>query len=273
MNKGKCQVFFVPTPIGNLGDMTFRGVDVLNKSDVIFAEDTRKASILLTHYSIKKPVRSFHKDNEKKVLPEVMSLLNNNKTIAVISEAGTPCISDPGDTLVRELIVNNINFSVLPGANAVIPAVVMSGFNTRSFFFYGFLSHKKNEKIAELGKLKEIESSLVFYESPHRVKETTKIILEIFKRRVCLLREISKVFEEKILVENPSDLEGVNYKGEFVVVVDNNDVKSKNRSFEKSQDEIIAKLKNESFSSKEILKIMKILGFKRNEIYEKVQGS
>lgn len=271
MNKKKCQVFFVPTPIGNLGDMTFRGVDVLNEVDIVFAEDTRKAFILLNHYSIKKPVYSFHKENEKKVIPEILSLVNNGKLVAVISEAGTPCISDPGESFVKELIANNINFSVLPGANAIIPAVVMSGFNMKNFFFYGFLSHKKSEKINQLEKLKSIEASLVFYESPHRAKETAKLILEIFKNRICLVREISKVFEEKIFIENFSDLEEVNYKGEFVIVVENNNIKPKDGLFEKSEDEIIQNLWRESFSSKEILKIMRVLGFKRNEVYKKIQ--
>lgn len=271
MNNLGCSVYFVPTPIGNLGDITYRGVSVLKEVDVIFTEDTRKSLVLLGHYDIRRPLRSFHKDNEKKVIPEIISLVGEKKVIAIISEAGTPCISDPGENLVKELISLNIKFTVLPGANAVLPAVVMAGFDMKNFYFYGFISHKKGEKICEIERLKNIEGSIILYESPHRVEDTVEIILKTF-RRVCLVREISKIYEESVVIEQSSDLEKVNYRGEFVIVIDNRNVEPKENLIEKSPDEIVKNLMNESFSSKDIIKIMKVLGYKRNDVYKQIQN-
>jgi len=191
------KLYLVPTPIGNLQDMTFRAIEVLKACDHILAEDTRTTIFLLKHFGIDKPVRSHHKFNEHKSLSFVIQDLLAGQTIALVSDAGTPGISDPGFLLVRECIKNNIPVECLPGATALIPALVNSGLPTDRFCFEGFLPQKKG-RMKKLLELRDEERTMVFYESPYRLLKTLEQFIEVFgPDRVCSVsRELSKLYEE-----------------------------------------------------------------------------
>ena len=171
------KLFLVPTPIGNLGDMTFRAVETLNEADLILAEDTRVSSKLLKHYNIHKPLISFHMHNEHRKLSEVISKLKSGLTIAVISDAGTPGISDPGFLLIREAIVNNIKVNCLPGPTALIPALIQSGLSAERFVFEGFLPPKKGRN-KRLENLMDESRTIIFYESPHKILKTLNQLID-----------------------------------------------------------------------------------------------
>lgn len=219
----KTSLFLVPTPIGNLGDITLRALEILKSVDVILAEDTRTSGVLLKHYSIDKPLQSFHIFNEHKTLAGLVERMKKGEVMALISDAGTPGISDPGFLLVREALKNNLKVDCLPGATALIPALVKSGFPTDRFVFEGFLPHKKGKQTL-LKKLAEEDRTVVFYESPHRLVKTLEQVKEFFggERMVSVSRELSKKFEET--KTGPVD-DLVTYfgskevKGEIVVVV------------------------------------------------------
>ena len=215
------KLFLVPTPIGNLGDITFRAVDTLNLSDLILAEDTRTSSKLLNHYKIQKPIRSFHMHNEHRKLREVISKLKSGQTIAIISDAGTPGISDPGFLLVREALANDIEVVCLPGPTALIPALIQSGLSADRFVFEGFLPPKK-------GRNKRLENligetrTIIFYESPHKILKTLTQLVDFFEpeRRVSISRELSKMYEETFRGNLGEAVEYFNQqtpKGEFVI--------------------------------------------------------
>ncbi|PLX66379.1 MAG: 16S rRNA (cytidine(1402)-2'-O)-methyltransferase [Denitrovibrio sp.] len=262
------QVSFVPTPIGNLGDITKRALETLGLSDVIFAEDTRTAKSLLNALDIKKPVESYHKDNESSATAKVISAVNEGKNICIISEAGTPCISDPGNTLTAALVRESIGFQALPGAVAFTPALLMSGFPVENFYFHGFLPHKKQERIKTAESLKSYNTVIAFYESPHRVKETIKILLDIFPAPVFCAREITKMFETSYFINTPEDVEQITLKGEFVLAVNNRHIKDENPS---DCCDTAGKLISFGYDGKETVKILKALGYKRNEAYSAVQ--
>ena len=260
------RVFFIPTPIGNLGDITLRGIEILKYVDFIYAEDTRNTLKLLNHLNIKKPLKSYHKDNEKALTQKVLEHANYGDIIGIVSDAGTPCISDPGQFLVMKLIENDVSFEVLPGANAILPALVMSGFDTSSFYFEGFLTHNINKRKKEISKLTQIKASIILFESPHRLKSTLSILLQHFRPPIAVCREITKKFEQMIYINSETDIENLILKGEFVIVINNN------LPSEESEDEPdyseIEKLQREGFSKRDIVKIMQIFGFKRNKVYE-----
>jgi 16S rRNA (cytidine1402-2'-O)-methyltransferase len=223
MERSETQLYLVPTPIGNLADMTYRAVNILNSVDVILAEDTRTSGKLLKHYDIKKPLQSFHIHNEHKKLVQVIEELKAGKIMALISDAGTPGISDPGFLLAREALKNNIKLESLPGATALIPALIKSGFPNDRFIFEGFLPHKKGRK-TRIEKLKEEDRTIIFYESPHRLLKTLKQLAEVMgeNRMASVSRELTKLFEETItdtlagLIEH---FEHTAPKGEIVLVL------------------------------------------------------
>lgn len=218
-------LYVVPTPIGNMEDMTIRGLNILENSDIIFSEDTRETSNLLNYFNITGArLISSHKFNENNNLEKVISYLEEGKKVSVVSDRGTPCISDPGYSLVKEVVNKGYNVVCLPGATAFVPAMVMSGFSTDRFLFYGFLNSKSSKRKKELETLKNITYPIIFYESPHRVYDTLCDIKEIFgDREITLAREISKKFEEIIRDTISNVLEIVNtLKGEMVIVVKGN---------------------------------------------------
>ena len=217
------KLFIVPTPIGNLKDITIRAIDILQMVDIIYAEDTRTSFKLLKHYEISTPMQSFHMHNEHAKIDNIVSILKQGKTAAIISDAGTPGISDPGFSLVRACVEKDIEVECLPGPTALIPALINSGFPCEKFSFEGFLPAKKGRT----KRLKEIatqDKTMIFYESPHRLIKTLKDFFEYFgiKRQVSVSREISKKFEETIrgtLLQAIHHFEKNKPKGEFVIVL------------------------------------------------------
>ncbi len=216
-------LYIVPSPIGNLADITFRAVDVLKTVDLILAEDTRTSSILLNHYQVQKPVTPYHQHNEHKVLAHLVEQLAAGKNMALITDAGTPGVSDPAFLLVRECIKHDIVVECLPGATAFVPALVNSGLPMNSFCFEGFLPLKKGRQTL-LKKLAEEERTMVFYESPMRLVKTLHDFIEYFgaDRPCCVSRELSKKFEENkrgSLQEVHDHFNNKAVKGEIVIVV------------------------------------------------------
>lgn len=219
----KTSLYLVPTPIGNLGDITLRALEILKSVDVILAEDTRTSGVLLKHYQINKPLQSFHIFNEHKTVNKLIDRLKAGEVFALISDAGTPGISDPGFLLVREALKAGIKIDCLPGATALIPALVKSGFPTDRFVFEGFLPHKKGRQTL-LKKLAEEERTVIFYESPHRLVKALEQLNEYFgpNRQVSVSRELSKKFEETktgSVQEVLDHFSAKEIKGEIVVVV------------------------------------------------------
>lgn len=222
MAEGK--LFLVPTPIGNLADMTYRAVQVLKEVDLILAEDTRTSAFLLKHYEISTPTQSFHAHNEHKKTEYVMELLGEGKQVAQISDAGTPGISDPGFLLVRAAVEKEIAVEALPGATAFVPALIKSGFPTDRFVYEGFLPHKKGRQ-SRIESWKEEFRTIVFYESPHRLIKALEQIQQILGecRQVSVSRELTKKFEETVtgpIREVLSYFSSKSVKGEFVIVVE-----------------------------------------------------
>lgn len=216
-------LYLVATPIGNLGEMSKRALEVLNEMDLIAAEDTRNTHMLLSQYGIKKELISLREHNEIEASKHLISLLKSGKKIAYVSDAGYPGISDPGYLLVKEAIKENINVSTVSGSSAFINALVASGLPTDHFYFYGFLSKKGNEAKRELEKLVTREETLIFYESPHHIKETIELMNEVFgNRQIVLARELTKLNEEYIRgsLNEFLELDYSTVKGEIVVIVE-----------------------------------------------------
>ena len=191
------QIFIVPTPIGNMGDITIRAIETLKNSDLILAEDTRHAKKLLSEYKISTKVNSYHLNNEHKKVNDYIELMSSGQKISLITDAGTPCISDPGFLLIREAIKKEIIITCLPGPTALIPALVLSGLPSENFIFEGFLPRKKGRK-TKLLELAQNTRTTIIYESPYRVVKTLTEFLEYFgeDRQITLSREISKIYEE-----------------------------------------------------------------------------
>ncbi|WP_079524847.1 16S rRNA (cytidine(1402)-2'-O)-methyltransferase [Halobacillus hunanensis] len=218
------ELYIVPTPIGNLDDMTYRAVTVLGKVDVIAAEDTRNTKKLLNHFELSTSLISYHEHNKMTRGPQLIDRLSNGEMIAIVSDAGMPGISDPGSDLVRLALDEEIPVIVLPGANAALPALVGSGLPTDSFYYYGFLPRKKKDRLAELELLQNQKSTIIFYESPHRLKDMLAHVQEQFgNRRAVLARELTKRYEEYVrgtLEEISEWAEHSEVRGEFCVVVE-----------------------------------------------------
>lgn len=221
-NMGK--LYVVPTPVGNLEDMTFRAVRILKEADLILAEDTRTSGILLKHYEIKNALQSHHKFNEHQTVDGIVSRIKAGETVALISDAGTPGISDPGFLIVRECVKNGIEVQCLPGATAFVPALVASGLPDERFCFEGFLPQKKG-RMTRLNGLKEETRTMIFYESPYRLVKTLTQFAELYgeERHVAVCREISKVHEECVrgtLREVITHFTETAPKGEIVIIVE-----------------------------------------------------
>lgn len=216
-------LYFVPTPIGNLKDMTYRSVEVLKEVELILAEDTRVSGKLLKYYGIQTPMLSYHQHNEHKLTDEIINRLKQNENIAIITDAGTPGISDPGFLLSRTCAENDIQITCLPGATAFVPALVMSGLPSDRFVFEGFLPPKKHRK-KRLEQLKDENRTIVFYESPYKLIKTLNDFKTYFgeDRLICICRELSKMFEETKYGSVEFHLkhyESKKPKGEFVIIV------------------------------------------------------
>ena len=217
-------LYLIPTPIGNLEDITIRSLKMLEFVDVVLCEDTRTTGILLSHFDIKKKLLSCHEYNEDKMISTVINLLMSGKQVGLVTDQGTPIISDPGFILVKALIEKGYNVIGLPGATAFVPALISSGIEPSPFLFYGFLNSKSGKQREELDRLKNIPYTIIFYEAVHRMKKTLENMLEVFgNRRISISREISKIHEEIRRGTIEELLDSVDQlKGEFVIVVEGN---------------------------------------------------
>ncbi len=217
------KIYLVPTPIGNMGDITLRSLEILKLVDLIACEDTRHSGQLLKKLEISKRLVSYHDFNESSRAAQLLDEVRAGKSVAVITDAGSPGISDPAYRIVRTAIDNGVTVIPLPGASAIIPAITASGLPTDRFFFEGFLPHKSGARRNRLEKLKELDHTLVFYESPHRIEKTIGDILEVLgDRPMCLARELSKVYEEFIRGKASEVLAQIKrkpVKGEIVLIV------------------------------------------------------
>lgn len=263
-------LYLVATPIGNLEEITFRAINVLKEVDYIGAEDTRNTIKLLNHYDIKTKLISHHEHNLSQSIPKLISLLLEGNDIALVSDAGYPAISDPGYELVKAAIENNINVIPVSGANACLDALVVSGIAPQPFLFYGFLDHQDKKKRKELEKLKNYRETIVFYESPHRVSKTLKLMQDILgDRHIALCREITKKHEE-IIRGKISEIISITaeLKGEMVIVVSgNNDNDEVNLSPEILITEVDNYV-NKGMSVKDAIKeVSKLRKVNKNELY------
>ncbi|MEI3597893.1 MULTISPECIES: 16S rRNA (cytidine(1402)-2'-O)-methyltransferase [unclassified Oceanobacillus] len=217
-------IILVPTPIGNLEDITYRALNTLKTATVIAAEDTRNTRKLLNYFEITTPLTSYHEYTKKEKIEKLINEAERGAKIAVVSDAGMPAISDPGTDIVEAALERNIKVIVLPGANAALSALVGSGLSTEEFYFYGFLPRKKKEMVEVLERLRSISATLLFYESPFRVKQTVNVLHETLgNREIALARELTKRFEEYIrgtMEEVLAWTETNELKGEFVIVVE-----------------------------------------------------
>lgn len=218
------KLYICPTPIGNLEDMTYRTIRILNEVDLIAAEDTRHSIKLLNHFEISKPLTSYHEHNKDSKGGYLINKLLEGENIALISDAGMPGISDPGEDIIKQAIEHNIDIEVLPGATASITALVGSGLETAKFAFEGFLDRDKKVRRNQLEELKEERRTIIFYESPHRLKDTLKDMLKVLgNRRIAVNREITKKYQEIIREDIETVINIFNekeVKGEFVLIVE-----------------------------------------------------
>ena len=246
-------LYLVSTPIGNLKDITFRAIEILKKSSYILCEDTRVSKNLLDRYDIKSKLISNHKFNETKNLPKIIEFLKSGEIISLISDAGTPSISDPGAILVNECVKNNIKIIPIPGPSAVSSAVSISGFSEK-FFFYGFLPEKKQNLINELKKFSNFEGSFVFFVSPKKINKIIPELKKIFSgRKIIFCREISKLYEEYLRRDIDNlELFANEPKGELTVVISENKFEKNTSQNLSESDKVIIKKMIQSFSTKEI---------------------
>ena len=271
------KLYICPTPIGNLEDMTYRSVRILNEVDLIAAEDTRHSIKLLNHFNISKPLTSYHDHNKDTKGNYLIDKLLDGENIALVSDAGMPGISDPGEEIIKQAIENNIEVEVLPGATASITALVGSGLNTYKFVFEGFLDRDKKLRRARLEEIKEEDKTIIFYESPHRIKDTLKDMLKILgNRKISVNRELTKKYQEIIRTDIESIVELFNekeIKGEFVLIVEgfNGEKTIKNNYEDLSEREYVITLIEEGLSKKDAIKtVCKERKLKKDVVYKQV---
>jgi|DewCreStandDraft_4_1066084.scaffolds.fasta_scaffold02534_4 16S rRNA (cytidine1402-2'-O)-methyltransferase len=274
MNGGK--LYIVPTPIGNLSDITIRALDVLKKTNIIIAEDTRITKKLLNHYQIKSELISYHKFNESKRVNFILDLLKSGKIISLVSDAGTPLLSDPGFVIVKEVIKQGFNVEALPGPSSILPSLILSGFNPERFLFYGFLNKKssiRNKEIKEIGK---IPYPVILFESPLRIMILLEEILNILgDREVAIIKELTKIYESVMrgkISEVSSLLNKENLKGEFVLILGPCKEITADTKSEELNEKINFYLKTGK-TKKEIVGIISDeFGIKRNDAYKIVHN-
>lgn len=283
------KLYLVPTPIGNLEDMTYRGVRILNEVDIVAAEDTRHTGMLLKHFDINKPLISYHEHNKEEKGTYLISCLLEGKNIAQVSDAGMPAISDPGADLVVKALEAGIQVIPLPGANAALTALMAAGLNTTEFTFIGFLPKRKGHRQERLQKLVHYGGTLIFYEAPHRLKEVLPdLLIYLGNRPIVIARELTKKFETFIytnLQDLLDNLDQITFKGEFVLLIGgcatqlDEDLSSQEESInvdfsEQIPEEAVKSLMNQGVAKKEAIReIAKKFSLSRREVYNAVEKS
>ncbi len=267
----KGHLYIVATPIGNLEDITLRAINTLKNVDIIAAEDTRHTLKLLNHFEISKPLISYHRHNEDTKTEVLIKELINGKDIALVSDAGTPGICDPGEEIIKECIEQNIEVIPIPGACAMINALICSGISTKEFIFIGFLPLNKKLRKEKLEEIRKANKTLILYEAPHKLESTLKDLQPILEdRKIVLAREITKIHEEFIrgdinfLIEKSKEI-----KGEIVLIIEANNKKEENELLNLSLEEHFKYYENKGLEKKEIIKkIAKDRNVNKNEIYK-----
>lgn len=267
----KGHLYIVATPIGNLEDITLRAINILKNVDIIAAEDTRHTLKLLNHFEISKPLISYHRHNEDIKTEVLIKELINGKDIALVSDAGTPGICDPGEEIIKECIEQNIEVIPIPGACAMINALICSGISTKEFIFIGFLPLNKKLRKEKLEEIQKANKTLILYEAPHKLESTLKDLSTILEdRKIVLAREITKIHEEFIrgdidfLIEKSKEI-----KGEIVLIIEANNKKEENKLLDFSLEEHYKYYENQGLEKKEIIKkIAKDRNVNKNEIYK-----
>ena len=270
-NNEKTTLYLVATPIGNLEEITYRAISILKEVDYIAAEDTRNTVKLLNHYNISTKLTSHHEHNIQQSIPKLIGLLLQGHSIALVSDAGYPAISDPGYELVKAAIENDINVVPVSGANACLNALVVSGITPQPFLFYGFLNHLDKKKKKELEDLKKYKETIVYYESPHRIAKTLSLMLKILgNRKIALCREITKKHEEIIRGTIEEVLTTVDtIKGEMVIVVEGSSEIEEEKVYEQTLEEHVNEYIGKGMSPKDAIKeVAKIRNLNKNEVYQ-----
>ena len=266
------KIYLVATPIGNLEDITLRAINILKSVDIVAAEDTRHTLKLLNHLEIKKKLISYHRHNEEIKSDLLIDYLLQEKNIALVSDAGTPGICDPGEEIIKKAIENNIEIIPIPGACALINALISSGLDTSEFAFYGFLPLNKKNRKEKLEEIKNENKTIILYEAPHKLLNTLNEIKNICgeNTNIVLAKELTKIHEQfirgtiKNVIENLGEI-----KGEFIILIEGNKIKNNNDFENINIDELFEKLKKEGLEKKEIIKkIAKIKNVNKNEIYQ-----
>ena len=266
------KLYLVATPIGNLEDITFRAIRILKEVDIIAAEDTRHTLKLLNHYEITKPLLSYHRHNEEIRADLLIQKLKEGENIALVSDAGTPVISDPGEQIVKEALKDGIEVIPIPGACALITALIASGIEAREFCFYGFLSINKKLKKEKLEEISDENKTIILYEAPHKLKNTLQEIYKIMgDRKIVVARELTKIHEEFIRGNVSEIIEKYpEPKGEHIIIIEANKEKKENEDKEKTEEILYKEFEKQGLTKNEIIKrIAKQKGVNKNEIYQK----
>ena len=268
------KIYLVATPIGNLEDMTFRAIETLRNVDLIAAEDTRHTLQLLNHFEISKPMVSYHRHNEETKTEEIITKVLQGQNVAIVTDAGTPGISDPGEEIVKVAIENDIEIIPIPGACALINSLIVSGISTKEFSFFGFLPLNKKNRKETLDKIKRENKTVILYEAPHKLLKTVEDVLEnIGNVDAAIVRELTKVHEEKVYGKISDLIEKFNEpRGEFVIILDLNNIQNEEKiDFNNiSLEDHYKYYEKSGFDKKEIIKqIAKDRNVPKNEIYQK----
>lgn len=271
-DKKKPSLYLIPTPIGNRQEMSPRALEILKEVDMIACEDTRNTGQLLKYFDIKKPLLSHHEHNQEESIHKILGYLSQGKTIAIVSDAGYPLISDPGSALVRVCIENEFPVISISGANAALNALVASGLDSKHYLFYGFLENKSAKRKEQLKELASFPYTLIFYEAPHRIESMLKDLLDVFgDRKICLARELTKLYEEYLrgtIREILPELSSL--KGEMVVVVEGAKIEKKEVGLEEAA-QLVYRAIDQGISTKQaIQQTAKELGISKNELYQYV---
>lgn len=278
IDKNKGKLYIVGTPIGNLDDITIRAVNTLRNVDVILAEDTRQTLKLLNHFEISKHMISYHRHNEDDKIEKIVEILNSGKNLALVSDAGMPIISDPGQNLVKYLVKNNYDIEVVPGVTALITAIVKSGLDSTRFTFEGFLSVNKKQRKERLKSLVNETRTMIFYEAPHKILSTLKDMYEYFGNRdICIARELTKIHEEYRYTNFKDaiiNIEENGIKGEIVLVIsgasEDKINEEKNKEIERINSLELVKeyMKNGDTKKDAIKKVAKLKGVNKDVVYK-----
>ena len=263
-------LYLIPVPIGNFEDITYRALEILKDVDVLFCEDTRETGILLSYFKISKHLISNNEQNERKNISKILEYLSDGKNVGIVSDQGSPIISDPGYVVVREVANNGFSVVALPGANALIPALIVSGIAPLPFTFYGFLNSKKSKRLTELNDLKNVNHTLIFYEAPHRIIEMLEDMISVFgDRYISISREISKKYEEVYRGNISTVIPKIVLKGQFVIIVSGNDNNNEDIDYIKEINDLV----DLGYKSNDAIKIVaKKYGFKKDDIYKSFHG-